>query len=81
MPTCHLCPPLQQAFNATAVVRHMRRLQLGTSLEGTSHITPTSPCHGHLLLPTEDVGEEAEEEEEEEDDEDGGCASGAGGVA
>ncbi|XP_062400611.1 calcium/calmodulin-dependent protein kinase type 1 [Sardina pilchardus] len=63
----------KQAFNATAVVRHMRRLQLGTSLEGTSHITPTSPCHGHghLLLPTEDIGEEAEEEEEEEEDEDG----------
>uniref|UniRef100_H3DB74 Calcium/calmodulin dependent protein kinase I n=1 Tax=Tetraodon nigroviridis TaxID=99883 RepID=H3DB74_TETNG len=39
----------KQAFNATAVVRHMRRLQLGTSLEGPSQITPTSPCHGHLL--------------------------------
>lgn len=37
----------------------MRKLQLGTSLEGTSQITPTSPCHGHLL---------PEEEEEEDDD-------------
>lgn len=58
-------PPLfastQQAFNATAVVRHMRRLQLGTSLEGPSQITPTSPCHGHLL---------PEEEEDEDEDED-----------
>ncbi|XP_035517912.1 calcium/calmodulin-dependent protein kinase type 1D-like [Morone saxatilis] len=49
----------KQAFNATAVVRHMRKLQLGTSLEGPSQITPTSPCHGHLL---------PEEEEEEDDD-------------
>lgn len=55
-----LSAPVQQAFNATAVVRHMRRLQLGTSLEGPSQITPTSPCHGHLLP----------EEEEEEEDED-----------
>ncbi|KAG9353268.1 hypothetical protein JZ751_017844 [Albula glossodonta] len=47
----------KQAFNATAVVRHMRRLQLGTSQEGPSQITPTSPCHGNLLLP------EGEEEE------------------
>lgn len=37
----------------------MRKLQLGTSLEGPSQITPTSPCHGHLL---------PEEEEEEDDD-------------
>lgn len=51
---------LQQAFNATAVVRHMRRLQLGTSLEGPSQITPTSPCHGHLL-PEEEVEEEEDE--------------------
>ena len=35
----------QQAFNATAVVRHMRRLQLGTSLEG-----PNLPS---MLLPEE----------------------------
>uniref|UniRef100_A0A672Q850 Calcium/calmodulin dependent protein kinase I n=1 Tax=Sinocyclocheilus grahami TaxID=75366 RepID=A0A672Q850_SINGR len=41
----------KQAFNATAVVRHMRRLQLSTSLEGPSQITPTSPYHRHLLLP------------------------------
>lgn len=53
-------PSTQQAFNATAVVRHMRKLQLGTSLEGPSQITPTSPCRGHLL---------PEEEEEEEEDE------------
>uniref|UniRef100_A0A8C6WZG6 Calcium/calmodulin-dependent protein kinase Ia n=1 Tax=Neogobius melanostomus TaxID=47308 RepID=A0A8C6WZG6_9GOBI len=46
----------KQAFNATAVVRHMRRLQLGTSVEGPSQITPTSPCHGHLL--PEEVEEE-----------------------
>ena len=51
----------------------MRRLQLGTSLEGTSHITPISPCHGHLLLPTEDIAEEAEEEEEEEEEDNGVC--------
>uniref|UniRef100_A0A674MV25 Calcium/calmodulin dependent protein kinase I n=1 Tax=Takifugu rubripes TaxID=31033 RepID=A0A674MV25_TAKRU len=29
----------KQAFNATAVVRHMRRLQLGTSLEGPTALT------------------------------------------
>lgn len=29
---------LQQAFNATAVIRHMRRLQLGTSFGGSSSI-------------------------------------------
>ena len=28
----HFLPLLQQAFNATAVVRHMRRLQLGSSM-------------------------------------------------
>ncbi|MBN3308702.1 KCC1A kinase, partial [Amia calva] len=49
----------KQAFNATAVVRHMRRLQLGTSQEGPSQNTPTSPCHGDLLVPQ---GEEEEEE-------------------
>ncbi|KAG5835750.1 hypothetical protein ANANG_G00247330 [Anguilla anguilla] len=48
----------KQAFNATAVVRHMRRLQLGTSQEGPSQITPTSPCHGNLLVPEEDENEE-----------------------
>ncbi|CAB1354026.1 unnamed protein product, partial [Coregonus sp. 'balchen'] len=53
----------KQAFNATAVVRHMRRLQLGSSLEGPSQITPTSPCHAQALL----LREEDEEEEEEEE--------------
>ncbi|XP_040447711.1 calcium/calmodulin-dependent protein kinase type 1 isoform X1 [Falco naumanni] len=33
----------KQAFNATAVVRHMRKLQLGTSQEGPGQMTPTSP--------------------------------------
>ncbi|XP_038264653.1 calcium/calmodulin-dependent protein kinase type 1 isoform X4 [Dermochelys coriacea] len=39
-------PPVlvQQAFNATAVVRHMRKLQLGTSQEGPGQTTPPSPC-------------------------------------
>lgn len=40
--------PPQQAFNATAVVRHMRRLQLGTSSEGPNATVP-SPCRTHLL--------------------------------
>uniref|UniRef100_A0AAZ3R855 Protein kinase domain-containing protein n=1 Tax=Oncorhynchus tshawytscha TaxID=74940 RepID=A0AAZ3R855_ONCTS len=57
----------KQAFNATAVVRHMRRLQLGTSLESPSQITPTSPCHAHaLLLREEDKEEEGPGIEEEE---------------
>ncbi|XP_037632116.1 calcium/calmodulin-dependent protein kinase type 1-like [Sebastes umbrosus] len=30
----------KQAFNATAVVRHMRRLQLGTSHEGANLVQP-----------------------------------------
>lgn len=34
--------PLQQAFNATAVVRHMRRLQLGSSM-GSSMDTSNQP--------------------------------------
>ncbi|XP_049432364.1 calcium/calmodulin-dependent protein kinase type 1 [Epinephelus fuscoguttatus] len=38
----------KQAFNATAVVRHMRRLQLGTSSEGPNPTLP-SPCRTHLL--------------------------------
>lgn len=46
---------LQQAFNATAVVRHMRRLQLGTSHEGPNPNLP-SPCRTHLLMPEEDAG-------------------------
>ncbi|CAL8353683.1 calcium/calmodulin-dependent protein kinase type 1 [Gadus morhua] len=49
----------KQAFNATAVVRHMRRLQLTTNVDGPSQTTPTSPCHA-LMLPQE-------EEDEEED--------------
>ncbi|XP_075906259.1 calcium/calmodulin-dependent protein kinase type 1 isoform X3 [Nelusetta ayraudi] len=40
----------KQAFNATAVVRHMRRLQLGTSHEGPN---PNLPAH--LLMPEEDA--------------------------
>lgn len=44
-------PLPQQAFNATAVVRHMRRLQLGTSHEGPN---PNLPAH--LLMPEEDAG-------------------------
>uniref|UniRef100_A0A674EVS8 non-specific serine/threonine protein kinase n=1 Tax=Salmo trutta TaxID=8032 RepID=A0A674EVS8_SALTR len=39
----------RQAFNATAVVRHMRRLQLGTSQEGPSQATLPSPLRAHLL--------------------------------
>lgn len=46
---------LQQAFNATAVVRHMRRLQLGTSNEGPNPTLP-SPCRTHMLMPEEDAG-------------------------
>ncbi|KAK1795695.1 hypothetical protein P4O66_001182 [Electrophorus voltai] len=55
----------KQAFNATAVVRHMRRLQLGTS-----QITSTSPCHRHLLLPAKEQHQEEEDDEEEEEDKD-----------
>lgn len=51
------CYHSQQAFNATAVVRHMRRLQLGTSQEGQMQSTLPSPCHGHLLLPEGDEEE------------------------
>uniref|UniRef100_A0A4W4EE18 Protein kinase domain-containing protein n=1 Tax=Electrophorus electricus TaxID=8005 RepID=A0A4W4EE18_ELEEL len=40
----------KQAFNATAVVRHMRRLQLGTSQEGQTQPSPQSPRHGRLLV-------------------------------
>ncbi|XP_068763181.1 calcium/calmodulin-dependent protein kinase type 1 isoform X1 [Struthio camelus] len=39
----------KQAFNATAVVRHMRKLQLGTSQEGPGPLTPTSPCRDGRL--------------------------------
>ncbi|XP_049327613.1 calcium/calmodulin-dependent protein kinase type 1 isoform X3 [Astyanax mexicanus] len=70
----------KQAFNATAVVRHMRRLQLGTSQEGqTSDRSPHSPCHERLLLPE---GTEEEEEEEEEQSpsqrDSSGCCESAG---
>ncbi|XP_051804245.1 calcium/calmodulin-dependent protein kinase type 1 isoform X2 [Acanthochromis polyacanthus] len=44
----------KQAFNATAVVRHMRRLQLGTGQEGPNPTLP-SPCRTHLLMPEEDA--------------------------
>ncbi|XP_024620398.1 calcium/calmodulin-dependent protein kinase type 1 isoform X3 [Neophocaena asiaeorientalis asiaeorientalis] len=37
----------KQAFNATAVVRHMRKLQLGTSQEGQGQ----TASHGELLAP------------------------------
>ncbi|KAI2663803.1 Calcium/calmodulin-dependent protein kinase type 1 [Labeo rohita] len=56
-----------QAFNATAVVRHMRRLQLSTSLEGPSQITTTSPYHRHLLLPAKELDQEEDEDEDEDD--------------
>ncbi|CAL8381717.1 unnamed protein product [Boreogadus saida] len=49
----------KQAFNATAVVRHMRRLQLTTNVDGPSQTTPTSPCPAPML---------PEEEEDEEED-------------
>nr|XP_021328061.1 calcium/calmodulin-dependent protein kinase type 1-like isoform X3 [Danio rerio] len=51
----------KQAFNATAVVRHMRRLQLGTSQEGPPQNTLPSPCHGHLLLPEGDEDDSVRE--------------------
>ncbi|XDV52083.1 hypothetical protein PO909_020851, partial [Leuciscus waleckii] len=62
----------KQAFNATAVVRHMRRLQLGTSQEGQMQSTLPSPCHGHLLLP------EGDEEESSLRRENSGCSEGVG---
>uniref|UniRef100_A0A665W8M0 Calcium/calmodulin-dependent protein kinase type 1-like n=1 Tax=Echeneis naucrates TaxID=173247 RepID=A0A665W8M0_ECHNA len=44
----------KQAFNATAVVRHMRRLQLGSSHEGPN---PTlCPVQLHLPLPPDQQG-------------------------
>uniref|UniRef100_A0A4W3J4H1 Calcium/calmodulin-dependent protein kinase 1Da n=1 Tax=Callorhinchus milii TaxID=7868 RepID=A0A4W3J4H1_CALMI len=39
----------RQAFNATAVVRHMRRLHLGSSQEGSSLNTPSSPAPSNPL--------------------------------
>ncbi|XP_061840876.1 calcium/calmodulin-dependent protein kinase type 1 isoform X3 [Nerophis lumbriciformis] len=43
----------KQAFNATAVVRHMRRLQLGTNQDGPHQANLPSPCRDHRL-PGED---------------------------
>ncbi|XP_041836018.1 calcium/calmodulin-dependent protein kinase type 1 isoform X2 [Melanotaenia boesemani] len=43
----------KQAFNATAVIRHMRRLQLSTGSEGPNPTLP-SPCRAHLLMPEKD---------------------------
>lgn len=60
----------KQAFNATAVVRHMRRLQLGTSQEGQTQSTLPNPCHGHLLLP------EGDEDESSLRRENSGCSEG-----
>ncbi|KAM4588789.1 calcium/calmodulin-dependent protein kinase type 1 isoform 2-T2 [Odontesthes bonariensis] len=44
----------KQAFNATAVIRHMRRLQLSTGTEGSNPTLP-SPCRTHLLMPEENA--------------------------
>uniref|UniRef100_A0A672IEE1 Calcium/calmodulin-dependent protein kinase type 1-like n=1 Tax=Salarias fasciatus TaxID=181472 RepID=A0A672IEE1_SALFA len=46
----------KQAFNATAVVRHMRRLQLSTGQEGPNPTLP-SPCRSHLMMPGEDAAD------------------------
>ncbi|XP_035376303.1 calcium/calmodulin-dependent protein kinase type 1 isoform X3 [Electrophorus electricus] len=67
----------KQAFNATAVVRHMRRLQLGTSQEGQTQPSPQSPRHGRLLLP-EDPEEEEEEEKSTSQRDSSGCSEIAG---
>uniref|UniRef100_A0A8C6NX15 Calcium/calmodulin dependent protein kinase I n=1 Tax=Nothobranchius furzeri TaxID=105023 RepID=A0A8C6NX15_NOTFU len=45
----------KQAFNATAVIRHMRRLQLSTGSDGVSP-TLTSQLQTDLLMPEEDPG-------------------------
>uniref|UniRef100_A0A803TC08 Calcium/calmodulin dependent protein kinase I n=1 Tax=Anolis carolinensis TaxID=28377 RepID=A0A803TC08_ANOCA len=37
----------KQAFNATAVIRHMRKLQLGTSQEGPGHAMQEKTCSLH----------------------------------
>ncbi|XP_067361103.1 calcium/calmodulin-dependent protein kinase type 1 isoform X1 [Channa argus] len=60
----------KQAFNATAVVRHMRRLQLGTSHEGPNLNVP-SLCQTHLLMPEKDAGASCEACSE------GGCSQNA----
>ncbi|KAF7659774.1 hypothetical protein LDENG_00293170 [Lucifuga dentata] len=64
----------KQAFNATAVVRHMRRLQLGTSHEGPNQSNLPDSCQSHLLLP-EDHPEHPEGHCEE------GCSHSAEGGA
>ncbi|XP_014022228.1 calcium/calmodulin-dependent protein kinase type 1 [Oncorhynchus tshawytscha] len=66
----------RQAFNATAVVRHMRRLQLGTSQEATSQTTLPSPLRAHLLL-----SEATETEDTTESPCEGGCSQSADGGA
>ncbi|XP_041836017.1 calcium/calmodulin-dependent protein kinase type 1 isoform X1 [Melanotaenia boesemani] len=60
----------KQAFNATAVIRHMRRLQLSTGSEGPNPTLP-SPCRAHLLMPEKD-GEDCCE---------GGCSQNVDGGA
>ncbi|XP_024235955.1 calcium/calmodulin-dependent protein kinase type 1 isoform X1 [Oncorhynchus tshawytscha] len=66
----------RQAFNATAVVRHMRRLQLGTSQEGPSQTTLPSTLRAHLLLP-----EATETEHTTESPCEGCCSQSADGGA
>ncbi|XP_071016885.1 calcium/calmodulin-dependent protein kinase type 1-like isoform X1 [Oncorhynchus clarkii lewisi] len=66
----------RQAFNATAVVRHMRRLQLGTSQEAASQTTLPSPLRAHLLL-----SEATETEDTTESPCEGGCSQSADGGA
>ncbi|KAM9524107.1 calcium/calmodulin-dependent protein kinase type 1-like isoform 2-T3 [Salvelinus alpinus] len=66
----------RQAFNATSVVRHMRRLQLGTSQESTSQTTLSSPLRAHLLL-----SEATETEDTTESPCEGGCSQSADGGA
>ncbi|KAL2091423.1 hypothetical protein ACEWY4_013686 [Coilia grayii] len=65
----------KQAFNVTAVVRRMRRMQLGTSQEGASQTSLPSPCHGHLLLPESSEVEEGQEQEVQREVQcEGGCS-------
>ncbi|KAL0978527.1 hypothetical protein UPYG_G00171710 [Umbra pygmaea] len=66
----------RQAFNATAVVRHMRRLQLGTSQEAPNQTTSPSPISAHLLLP-----EDTEIKHSTESLCDGSCSQSAEGGA
>lgn len=52
---CPVLPPspLQQAFNATAVVRHMRRLQLGSSMGSSMDASnpPSRQNQAQKMLP------------------------------